>query len=66
MGGKSGKGGKSKGGRKDSLRGKQKGYQMAIIQYCETVKKDIFKGLKREVKDNLMPQARVAIKDIQE
>ena len=24
----------------------------AIIKYCETVKEDIFKGLRREVKDN--------------
>ena len=38
----------------------------AIVNYCETVKEDIFKGLKREVKDNLSPQARIAMKEIQE
>ena len=38
----------------------------AIVKYCETVKEDIFKGLRREVKDNLTPQLRVAMKEIQE
>ena len=38
----------------------------AIVNYCETVKEDILKGLKRQVKDNLTPQARVAMKEIQE
>ena len=38
----------------------------AIIKYCETVKEDIFKGLRREVKDNLKPEARLAMKGIQE
>ena len=38
----------------------------AIVTYCETVKEDIFKGLKREVKDNLTPQARLAMKEVQE
>ena len=37
----------------------------AIIKYCETVKEDIFKGLRREVKDNLTPEARIAMKEIQ-
>ena len=36
------------------------------MNYCETVKEDIFKGLKRDVKDNLSPQARIAMKEIQE
>ena len=38
----------------------------AIIKYCETVKEDIFRGLRREVKDNLTPEARIAMKEIQE
>ena len=38
----------------------------AIVKYCETVKEDIFKGLRREVKDNLSPEARLAMKEIQE
>ena len=38
----------------------------AIIKYCETVKSDIFKGLRREVKDNLKPEARIAMKEVQE
>ena len=38
----------------------------AIIKYCETVKEDIFKGLRKEVKDNLSPEARIAMKQIQE
>ena len=37
----------------------------AIVKYCETVKEDIFKGLRREVKDNLRPEARLAMKEIQ-
>ena len=38
----------------------------AIIKYCETVKEDIFKGLRREVKDNLSEEKRFAMKGIQE
>ena len=38
----------------------------AIVKYCETVKEDIFKGLRREVKDNLSSEARMAMKVIQE
>ena len=38
----------------------------SIVKYCETVKEDIFKGLKREVKDNLTPRARLAMKELQE
>ena len=38
----------------------------SIVSYCEMIKADIFKGLRREVKDNLTPQARIAMKELQE
>ena len=38
----------------------------AIVKYCETVKEDIFKGLRREVRDNLSEEKRFAMKGIQE
>ena len=41
-------------------------WKEAIEKYCEAVKEDIFKGLRRKVKDNLTPKARLALEDLQE
>ena len=40
--------------------------KQSIEKYCESVKEDIFKGLKRRPKDNLTPEARKAMERLQE
>ena len=41
-------------------------WKEAITKYCEAIKEDMFKGLKRNVKDNLAPKARLALEGLQE